>query len=488
MTDGSGFTPEQDEQSSGLFTNIPIIIWQRRWFVFLPTLMIAAAAVAAAFILPRSYHSSAVLLVESQNLPGGTTAGPVDDVIDRRIAKIRQQILSRPDLVELIQTNNLYNASSRAEPLSVLVDRMRSATEISAVDADITRGAPGKSGAGSIAFSLSFDYPRAPEAQLVAQTFVDRLLKLDASESQATAQSNVRFLEDQQTGLQKQVDDIEGQINHITGQNGAALANGGGAAMISIGGGDYDGQIATLRRENAQLVAQTGGTAVGRDPNVLAAEAALAAARAQYSDDHPDVKLAETRLAAAKANATNFQTNTVSGAVQRQIAVNNEAIADLSRARAAAQGRAATMAAAQARGPVVAQQVAQLTAKADQIRTDLGKVTSNLLNARSMAKLTDEQRGERLTLIEPPVTPDMPTKPNRPLLVAGGVLGGLGFGIALAFLVELILRPIRSVSTLTKIVGAPPLAVVPVLSKRRARVRRKSRKDRARKTKEDQFL
>jgi len=488
MMEGSGFAPEQEEQSSGILTNLPIIIWQRRWFLFLPAILIAVAAVAAAFLLPRSYRSSAVLLVESQNLPGGTASGPVDDVIDRRIAKIRQQILSRPDLVELIQTNNLYNASSRAEPLSKLVDRMRDATDISAVDADITKGAPGKAGAGSIAFSLSFDYPQAPQAQLVAQTFVDRLLKLDASESQNQAQNNVRFLEDQQTGLQKQVDDIEEQINHITGQNGAALSSGAGLGMITIGGGDYDGQIAALRRENAQLIAQTGGSAVGRDPAVVAAEAALAGARAQYSDDHPDVKLAESRLAAAKANATSFQANAVSGTVQRQIAVNNESIAELSRARAAAQGRAVTMAAAQARGPVVAQQVSQLQAKADQIRTDLGRVTSNLLSARSIAKLNDEQRGERLTLIDPPVTPDLPTKPNRPLLVAGGVLGGLAVGLALAFLVELILRPIRSVATLTRIAGAPPLAVVPVLSKRRARARRPSRKERRRKAAKDEVL
>lgn len=484
MTDGgSGLAPEQEEQSSGLLSNLPLIIWQRKWFIFVPALLIAAAAVAAAFLLPRSYRSSATLLVESQNLPGGASNGPVDDVIDRRIAKIRQQILSRPDLVELIQTNNLYNASSRAEPLSKLVDRMRDATDISAVDADIARGTQGKAGSGSIAFSLSFDYPRAAEAQLVAQTFVDRLLKLDASESQAQAQSNVRFLEDQQTGLQTQVDQIEGQINHITGQNGAALSNASGLGMITIGGGDYDSQIASLRRENAQLMAQTGGTAVGRDPNVAAAEAQLAAVRAQYSDDHPDVKLAESRLAAAKANATSFQANSISGTVQKQIAANNEAIGELTRARGAAQGRAATMAAAQARGPVVAQQVSQLQAKADQIRTDLGKVTSNLLNARSVAKLTDEQRGERLTLIDPPVTPDTPTKPNRPLFIAGGVLGGLAVGMALAFLIELILRPIRSVGTLTRIVGAPPLAVVPVLSKKRVK-RRRSRKGRAQTTNE----
>jgi succinoglycan biosynthesis transport protein ExoP len=487
MMDGSGFAPEQDAQSSGFLASLPIIFWQRKWLVIVPAVLIAAAATVAAFVLPRSYRSSAVLLVESPSFPGGVNYTAADDVIDRRIAKIRQQILSRPDLVELIQTNNLYDASKRSEPLSVLVDRMRTSTDISAVDADIARGVSARPGAGSIAFQLSFDYPRAQQSQLVAQTFVDRLLKLDASQAQAQAETNVHFLEDQQTDLQKQVDDIEGQINRITGQNGAALSSSG-VGMITIGGGDYDGQIASLRRENAQLLAQTGGTAVGRDPNVVAAEAQLAAARAQYSDDHPDVKLAQSRLAAAKANATSFQANAVSSSVQRQIAVNNEAIADLTRARAAAQGRAATMAAAQARGPVVAQQVSQLQSKADQIRTDLGKVTSNLLSARSMAKLTDEQHGERLTLIDPPITPDTPIKPNRAMLVAGGVLGGLALGIALALLVELILRPIRSVATLTKIVGVPPLAVVPVLSKRRAKLRRRSRKDRARKVEEDDRL
>ena len=257
--------------------------------------------------------------------------------------------------------------------------------------------------------------------------------------------------------------------------HGAALANASGLGSITIGGGDYDSQIAALRRENAQLQAQSGAVAANRDPNVVAAESLLAAARAQYSDDHPDVKLARSRLAAAKANATSFQTNAVAGSVQKQIEVNNQSIAALSAARASAQGRAASAAAAQARGPVVAQQVSQLQAKAEQIRADLGKVTSNLLNARSIAKLTDEQRGERLTLIDPPVTPDKPNKPNRPLLIGGGIAGGIAVGLALALLIELIQHPIRSVATLTKVAGAPPLAVVPVLSKRPARRRRSRR-------------
>ncbi len=459
---------QEPDTSSNFIGSLPVILWERRWLIIVPFVLLSIAGIAAAFLLPRSYRSSATLLVESQNLPtDGTGSGPGDTVIDRRMAKIRQQILSRPDLVGLIQANNLYDSSARREPLSKLVDRMRNATNISAVNADISRGGS----AGSIAFALTFDYPTAPQAQLVAQTFVDRLLKLDASETQAQAQTNARFLEDQEANLQTQVNALESQINRITGQNGAALAAGNAGMTVMTGGGDYDGQIAGLQRQNAELQAQTGRPAVGRDPNVIAAEAQLAAARAQYSDDHPDVKLAESRLAAAKSTASAFQTNSVSSVVQRQVAANNEAIGRLRNAKSMELNRATTMAAAQARGPLVAQQVAQLQSRADILRSNLARVQSSLLNARSVVKISDEQRGERLTLIDPPVTPDTPTQPNRPMLILGGILSGLGVGLGLALLLELIARPIRSVGTLTQLTGAPPLAVIPVISKKKARRR-----------------
>ena len=87
--------------------------------------MLMRFVIAAAFLLPRSYRAKAVMLVESQSLPDSTVSASLDNVIDRRIAKIREQILSRPDLVGLIQANNLYDANSRQQPLSVLVNRMK---------------------------------------------------------------------------------------------------------------------------------------------------------------------------------------------------------------------------------------------------------------------------------------------------------------------------------------------------------------------------
>jgi len=457
-----GSTSGEDDQPPGILASLPIILWQRRWLFIIPAVLIAIAAVAAAFLLPRSYQARALLLVESNDLPDAQTSQDTNP-IDRRMARIRQQILSRPDLVELIQANDLYGASRHTEPLSTLVERMRNATDISAVNADIQSAAAGNK--GSIAFSLTFDYPQPGPAQIVAQTFVDRLLKLDATQTQADAQGNVNLLDDQSASLQQQLTQIEGRMKQIAGANGAALSSASATMMTGGAGIDYAGQIATLQRENAQLAAQA-STAVDRDPNVVAAEAALTAAQATYSDTHPDVQIARKRLEIARASASGLSNRNVSAAVRQQIATNNTAISQLNRQRAAEEGRVAMMAAAQARGPAVVQEVQQLQAKADMIRANLARVSTNLLNAKSVSKLTEEQRGERLTLIEPPVTPDHPTSPNRLLLIVGGIVAGLGAGLALAFLVELVQRPIRSAAQLAQITGEPPLGVVPVLNGR----------------------
>ncbi len=457
-----GSTTGEDDQSPGLLANLPVILWQRRWLFVIPAVLIAIAATAAAFLLPRTYQARALLLVESNELADGQT-NQDGNPIDRRMARIRQQILSRPDLVELIQANDLYGASRHQEPLSTLIERMRKATDISSVNADIQGGPAGNK--GSIAFSLTFDYPEPGPAQIVAQTFVDRLLKLDAKQTQADAQGNVNVLEDQAASLQQEVATIESRIKQIAGANGAALSSAGATMMTGGAGIDYAGQIAALQRENAQLTAQA-STAVDRDPGVVAAEAQLTAAQATYSDSHPDVQIARKRLEIARAAAQGLSNRNISSAVRQQIATNNSAIAQLSRQRASEEGRVAMLSAAQARGPAVFQEVQQLQARADMIRTNLARVSTSLLNAKSVSKLTEDQRGERLTLIEPPVTPDRPTSPNRPLLIIGGILAGLAAGLGLVLLAELILRPIRSTLQLTQITGEPPLGVVPVLTSR----------------------
>ena len=154
----SYFDDEENGKSSGFLFKIPTVIWDRRWYVIVPTIAAGVAGIAAAILMPTTYESKATLLVESSELAKDNGAN-TSEAVDRRMAKIRQQLLSRPDLIELIQKYGLYKSSEKGELLSKLVERMRSDTTIEAIDADIGGSkmpAWSKGQNGSIAFGLSF--------------------------------------------------------------------------------------------------------------------------------------------------------------------------------------------------------------------------------------------------------------------------------------------------------------------------------------------
>jgi capsular polysaccharide biosynthesis protein len=63
--------------------------------------------------------------------------------------------------------------------------------------------------------------------------------------------------------------------------------------------------------------------------------------------------------------------------------------------------------------------------------------------------------------------PDEPVWPNRLLILAVCIGGGIGLGIALALAVEILFRPIRDPDSLAAVTGENPLAVVPVIEPRK---------------------
>lgn len=455
---------DEGDGGTGFISHLPLILWQRRWWLIVPVVLLGAAGIVAAFVMPTTYQSRAVLLVESQALPKEIVGSTGTEIIDQRIARMRQQILSRPDLITLIQTNDLYADQRRTRPLSEVIEMMRSATSINAVSADIERSAGGSQ---TVAFNLSFNYPEAAKAQLVAQSFVERVLELDSTQTEEQTASTVAFLDEQATGLSNQLRDVEGQIERIKAENGLALTAGGFTGLAGSSGG-YEAQIASLQRENSVLTAQLSqqSTADTRDPVVTSAETALAAARAVYSDNHPDVRLAEQRLAEARefARVNAPKQAAPAGSILRaQIASNNSMIAQLQAARSNDAARAGAATAAQAQAPLIMERVNQLQSRADGLRANFERVNQQLMAAQSAARMSSEQKGERLTVIDPPVVPDSPSSPNRPLLVAGGIAAGIGLGVLLALAVELVLRPIRGVASLTSLLGVPPMVVVPTM-------------------------
>jgi LPS O-antigen subunit length determinant protein (WzzB/FepE family) len=394
------------------------------------------------------------MLVESADLPTDIVEAAGAGVIEQRIARIREQVLSRGDLINLIQQNDLYTKERRSQPISVVVDKMREATTVGALQGNIGAGGDTKD---VIAIKLDYDYSDPEKAQSVMQAYVTRFLTMDNEEVEDQANLAVRFLQDQASKLRGEIQQLEGQISTLKASNGAALAVSGGPTFVDTG--TYSAQIANLENQNRQLLIESRGST--GDPKLAEAEAVLSAAQATYSDSHPDVVQARERVSALRRAGQGGAAGP-SAIVQEQIRANNSMIAQLNAARNAAVARANSAMAGQSRAPAILERAMQLESQASTLREQYKAVADNLLKAQSAARLANEQRGERLSLVEPPSLPDTPHWPNRPIMIAAGAALGLLVGLIFAMLVELLNRPMRSPNQILAM-GLPVLGVVPVL-------------------------
>ena len=172
--------PEQLDEpqgnGGGFLAHIPAILWHRRWFIIVPLILGIVGAILGNLLIPPTYRSSALMLVQSPQLSGAVLGNEATEVVDRRIARISEQVTSRPDLVALIEKHGLYKSERGSAPLSEILEEMRGAISLAPTGADVSGPSD-----RTIAFKLSFDYSEPAPAQAVAQDLMQRIVELDAT-------------------------------------------------------------------------------------------------------------------------------------------------------------------------------------------------------------------------------------------------------------------------------------------------------------------
>jgi uncharacterized protein involved in exopolysaccharide biosynthesis len=98
---------------------------------------------------------------------------------------------------------------------------------------------------------------------------------------------------------------------------------------------------------------------------------------------------------------------------------------------------------------------------------------ARLQAAKEAKGLEQSQAGEKLTIINPPVMPEGPAKPNRPLILFIGIVLAGGLSAGCGSLAEVMDKRVRSSEEVFEMAKTPVLASIPVMETKRTRSRRR---------------
>ena len=235
-----------------------------------------------------------------------------------------------------------------------------------------------------------------------------------------------------------------------------------------------DTQIAASSKGQPGVEASTGEDN-DLQRKLQSAEASLAAAVGRYGPEHPDrvrlqreVDSLQAQLAALPAATAAPAKNTPKEAdnpayvqIQAQLSATENDLAALEgqvaklRARSNEYQQNITLA------PQVEQQYRELGRDYDNTRLKYQEIRSKQSEAKTAQNLESDRKGERFTLIDPPLPPEEPVSPNRRLIFALGIILSGAAAAGVLWLLETLDSSVRSRFDLLRLTGIAPLALVP---------------------------
>lgn len=465
-------TVEDEETKGGGFglQDIVAIFWRRWYWLAIPLFIATLAASIYAWLADPVYESTATILIESQQIPTSLVASPVTSFADERIAKIRQQILARNTLIELINKNGLYPRERASRQLSDVVTLMREAIRVELVSANVG-SSTSRSANATIAFNLTFAYDDPEVTQKVAQQlmgmFIDADIRRRTEQASGTAGFLTRRAEELRARLQKQEEQITAVRQRYNGALPEQLMMSSSSAATLRGEiARIDAEIQGVMQANAVLAGRMQDQAALPDNSVQGeltrAEANLDRVQALYADSHPDVIAARGVVERLRQSARGMGSRG-GGALTAELNAGRSRIAMLNQRRSELAGNVAAADRLVAASPQAAHELNNLQRDFDNLNEQYQSIRDRQLEAQVAANLESEEKGERFTAVDPPAFPEEPVRPNRFKLVLMGMAAGLGLGLGLILLIEFITAPIHGAGAIERLTGELPLAAIPVM-------------------------
>lgn len=506
---------------------------------------ITAAVVAIlGFILvitiPSMYRSTALILIEQQDIPSDLVKSTITSYADERIQVISQRVMTTTNLTEVMKKYELYKEERDKNTREEVLEMMRKDINLQMISAQVIDPQSGRPTQATIAFNLAYEN-RSPD---LAQKVTNELLTLYLNENlksrtekaaQATGflDQEMQKLTDEISVLEKELADfkvknagklpeladfnfqlwertdrelleidrqirsleerkidLEAQLEQIS-PSATIFAEGGERIMTPQGRlkaletkymsaaalyePDHPDMI-KLRRELEALRREVGvshRSAKELKQQLVGLTTKLAANQEKYTDDHPDVIRLKKEIQEIEQSLANYKDHKTE---QQETADNpayielksrlNATIADLKSINKNKQQLKEKLAEFENRIVNAPRVERNYVALNRDYKNAVAKY-QDLVTKQTSAKLAEElekgSRGERFSVIEPPITPEKPYKPKRAVLFMLSIILAIGAGMGLVMLKENLDKSISGPNVVQEIMGDSPLAEIPYI-------------------------
>ena len=447
------------------------------WFV-IPAAAGMVLTLALTFLWPAEYEASATIEIVPQGVPEGLVESMIQQDIEAQFSGLRTRILTRDNLVELIEEFSLYGydrESRDGEPIETLVENMRDHIEIEILPPAVVDP---RRPIEIHSFRVTFRHSHPEIVARVANRLAGEFQNENIEQRQESAEGTSFFFAAELKKAEEARSRAAQQLFEFNEQNQGTLpgdlpANAARMERLTQEKRDIrsslevaEQQVGSINRQIQQL--RLGGTDQSSDPvsRKRMLELQINQARAQgKTDKHPDIVIASAELAqllkilesefgsassqspAESSLRNELRTYEVRASVLRNdlTRINEEIEKTEGKLRATA-GTAAA--------------VAQMSADLEGLGSKIRLLQEKKLSADLGRSVESVQKGVQFVIVESAAVPEGPSSPNRLLwLVVGTALSG-AIGFAVAAIRELSDQSFHSVTDLQDSLDLPVLGTI----------------------------
>ena len=452
--------------------------WQRRWWGVAVAWLVCVVGWTWVMMIPDRYQASARVYVDTQTLLKPLLTGlSAEPNVEQQIKLMTRQLVSRPTLEKVARMTDLDVKAKTPEQTESMLNNL--ASKISIADA----------GRENL-YTISYQDANGDLAKKVVQSLLTIFVESSLGKTRQDISSSQRFIEEQLQQYQQRLNDADNALKEFKQKHIGMMPGQGGdyyAKMADVSTqlrqAQLDQQEALNRRNQLKrqladeepeitAAAVAGASNSEIDDRIQALQKQMDQLRLQYTDMHPDVqatkRLIEKLQAEKKADQAKLKADPSGAKIQNpvyqqltlSIAEADANVSSLQARVAEYQRRYAELRSASNMIPQVEQEYTELTRNYDVYRQNYDA----LLKRRESVTMSGEVESKTDTVdfrvIDPPFVPSQPAWPNRPLLLSLVTLGGLGAGVAVAFLLSQLRRTVTDRRVLRELTGLPLLGAV----------------------------